>query len=182
MSNPTHIQLHPCLIQPTAPIYRDILQWPVAPFFTRIARDDIPTRFNYGSCHAYAYYDYNNPETYERIPVGFGSLDLCDDWGDFTDQKEHFYIPLLAKNPDIARKGYGSSILDHLIGQAAAMILLHRNAGSDLHHSLLLDVYMSSEDAIKLYNRFGFTSLTPRPLQDADQNNDLFIVMAKRII
>ncbi|OWK38321.1 hypothetical protein FRUB_07441 [Fimbriiglobus ruber] len=41
---------------------------------------------------------------------------------------------------------------------------------------------MSSEDAIKLYNRFGFTSLTPRPLQDADQNNDLFIVMAKRII
>ena len=130
---------------------------------------DIRQRALLSNCRIWIYRDPEN-----RC-VGFGTLDVCSDYEQYTSGQPHPYIPLLAVNPTLKSLGYGSSILNHLIDEAA---VLARNELS--HEFLLLDVYLSSERAIKLYDEQGFVRITPDPVEDPIEGKP-FIVMAKRV-
>ncbi len=90
--------------------------WPYDdPFVTRLLENDIPQRVQFGDCHVWLYQDAAGQ------PVGFGSLDVCDDYGSLTGGRAHPYIPLLAKNPSATTRGVGEGIVRHLIGEAALL-------------------------------------------------------------
>jgi len=44
-----------------------------------------------------------------------------------------------------------------------------------------LDVYTSSEKAIKVYATCGFVQVTPQPIPDEQEGGKTYIVMAKRV-
>jgi ribosomal protein S18 acetylase RimI-like enzyme len=110
-------------------------------------------------------------------PVGFGSFDLCDDYKLFTDGKIHPYIPLIAVNPTIKSLGYGTSIANYLIAEAALVAREVRTC-CDV---LFLDVYVSNRKAIALYKRVGFEVLTDTPLDDAIESSQYW-VMGRRML
>jgi hypothetical protein len=111
MSYRTPIPLKPALIELDAPEITEICAWQFADatsYVGRILRTDIPQRIQYGGGRIWIY---RNPQ--DQL-VGFGTIDLCDDWGEFTAGQHHPYIPLLAVNPTIKSLGYGTSIVRHL--------------------------------------------------------------------
>jgi GNAT superfamily N-acetyltransferase len=164
------IPLTPTAISPDSEEFLAISGWPFAdPFVSRLLRDDIPLRVRLGNGQVWIYRDPDG-----RL-VGFGTLDVCDDYRAYTDGQFHPYIPLLAVNPTIPSRGYGTSIVRHLIGEAA--LLARQTAGCA--GVLFLDVYTTSLKAIKVYTECGFVSITEQPLPDPQEDDKPYIVMAK---
>jgi len=166
----TPIPLKPLRIGTSGSEFDEILTWPFDDgFVARLLSSDIPQRALLGNCRIWVYHDSDG------VCVGFGILDICLDYQQYANDEPHLYIPLLAINPTIESLGYGTSILKHLIEEATV------SAGRSLCHDLLfLDVYLSSEKAIKLYDAQGFVRLTPEPIEDPIEGKP-FIVMAKRV-
>jgi GNAT superfamily N-acetyltransferase len=170
MADRTNIPLTPASIDQESPEFGAIRGWPFAdPFVARLLHNDIPQRVRFGNCRIWIYRD---PE---RRPVGFGTLDVCEDYRDYTGGQAHPYIPLLAVNPTLPSLGYGTTIVQHLIDEAT--LLACRPGGC--HDVLYLDVYTSSEKAIGLYRRFGFAQVTPEPIEDPQEGGKPYVVMAK---
>jgi GNAT superfamily N-acetyltransferase len=171
MSDHTPIPLTAVPIGLQSSEFEAISGWPFAdPFVTRLLRDDIPQRVQFGNCRIWIYRDPN------RSLVGFGTLDVCDECRDFTGGRAHPYIPLLARNPTMKRQGYGTSIVRHLIDEAALLALQ-----DSCHDVLFLDVYTSSPEAIRVYTKCGFTPVTEQPIPDPQEGGKTYIVMARRV-
>ncbi len=171
MSDRTPIPLTPILIDLASREFEAISGWPFAdPFVARLLREDIPQRVQFGYCRIWLYRDPDG-----RL-VGFGTLDMCDDCREFTGGKFHPYIPLLAVNPTIKSLGYGTSIVRHLIDEAAVLA-----CQSLCHEVLFLDVYTSSVKAIKVYADCGFAEVNPEPIPDPQEGGKTYLVMAKRV-
>lgn len=164
MSDRAPIPLVPALVPLDSRAFAEIGGWPFAdPFVSRLLRTDIPRR-------VWTYFDPAGQ------PVGFGTLDVCDDWREFTGGRPHPYIPLLATNPTVKSLGYGTTILRHLVEEAA---LLASRPGC--HDELILDVYTTSEKAIKLYTDGGFRCVIDGPRADPAEGGKEYIVMARRV-
>src|SRR5438105_3664538 len=118
MAHGPPIPLTAVLIQLDSPEFEAISGWPFADrFVRRLLQDDIPQRVQFNNCTIWTYRDPDG-----RL-VGFGTLDVCGDCREFTGGKPHLYIPLLAVNPTIKSLGYGTSIVHHLIDEAALLAL-----------------------------------------------------------
>ena len=172
MSDRAPIPLTPVLVSLDSPAFAGIAAWPFDdPFVSRLLRGDIPRRVQFFDCRVWVYADPDGQY------VGFGTLDICDDWGEFTGGQVHPYIPLLAVNPTIKSRGYGTTIVRHLIAEAAI-----RAAGPNgCHDELFLDVYTTSEKAIKVYTDCGFRRATDVPRTDPAEGGKEYIVMARRV-
>jgi len=172
MPDRTPIPLAPFPVELDAPEFREICGWTFAdPYVGRLLRDDIPQRMRFGNGRIWVYRD---PES--RI-VGFGTIDLCDDYRDYTEGQPHPYIPLLAVSPIVQRCGHGTSIVRHLIGEAA---ILARPPGG-CHDVLFLDVYTANKGAISVYERCGFETITVEPIPDPVEDDKPYIIMARRV-
>jgi ribosomal protein S18 acetylase RimI-like enzyme len=101
---------------------------------------------------------------------------VCEECRDFTGGIPHPYIPLLATNPTTQGKGYGTSIVRHLIDEAALLVL---RVGC--HDVLFLDVYTTSHAAIRVYGKCGFETVTSEPISDPDEDDQTYIIMGKRV-
>ena len=181
MSTQQIIPLTPIRTWPGKAEYVEILGWPFPehPFFLgqikRLLQIDIPLRIMSSYCMAWAY-RHPNGNT-----AGFGSIAVCKDYQQFTDGKLHTYIPLLAVNPapDFARRGHGHSIVQHLIAEA---VLIAQSARDFLSDILFLDVYVANQPAISLYDKCSFIALnSTNPILDPQENNEPYIVMAKKV-
>lgn len=151
--------------------FRAISGWPFSdPFVERLLQNDIPERVKYGNCSIWIY---RNPD---RSLVGFDTLDVCGECGEFTGEKLHPYIPLLAINPTIKSHGYGTSIVRHLIDVATLFALR-----GICHDVLFLDVYTNNEKAIRVYTDCGFVTVSPTAIPDPDEGGQTYVVMAKRV-
>lgn len=173
MSTPDYIPipLTPVAVALGSPEFEAISGWPYTdPFVGRLLRD-IPQRVQFGNCRIWTHRDPDG-----RL-VGFGTLDMCDDYRDYTAGQFHPYIPLLAVNPTIKSMGYGTTIVRHLVDEAT--LLACRPGGC--HDIVYLDVYTTSEKAIGVYTGCGFVAVTPEPIPDAQEADKLYIVMAKRV-
>jgi GNAT superfamily N-acetyltransferase len=173
MSEPMPVPLAAILIELESPEFEEICAWPFADRFVgRLLRNDIPQRVQFNSCRIWAYRDPDG------LFVGFGTLDVCSDYAQYTAGRPHPYVPLLAVNPTIKSRGFGTSIVWHLIGEAAS---LSRSPGA-CHDVLFLDVYTTSVKAIELYKKCGFVSLTDEPVADPlAEGGETYIVMALRV-
>ncbi len=181
MSTPPPIPLTPVLTFPGKPDYEALLGWPFAddPFYEgqvkRLLQTDIPNRTMNGVSRLCLIYLYRDPE---GNTVGFGTLDLCNEYERFTEGKPHTYIPLLAVNPAFQKRGHGFSIVQHLIAEA---VLISRSVPAWSEY-LFLDVYLTNQRAIALYEKCGFVKLNPdTPFPDPQENNEPYIVMAKNL-
>lgn len=165
------IPLTAALIELDSEEFLAISSWPFADTFVRrLLQEDIPQRVQFGNCGIWTFRDPDGSL------VGFGTLDLCLDCREFTNGKLHPYIPLLAINPTIKSRGYGTSIVRHLIDEAALVAL-----PGVCHGVLFLDVYTTSEKAIQVYKDCGFISITPESIPDPRENGKTYIIMAKRV-
>lgn len=171
MAQPPPIPLTAVLIRLDGNEFQAISGWPYAdPFVRSLLQEDIPQRVQFGNCSVWTYRDPDGSL------VGFGTLDVCSECSEFTGGKFHPYIPLLAINPTIKSRGYGTSIVHHLIGEAALLALRGL-----CHDVLFLDVYTTSEKAIRVYTRCGFATVSPEPIPHPKEGGKTYIVMAKRI-
>jgi ribosomal protein S18 acetylase RimI-like enzyme len=172
MSDVTPIDLLAVPIGPEAPEFAEICQWPFEDDYVgRVLRDDVRRRVHRGACRIWGYY---NPD---RQLVGFGTIDVCGDYSDFTDGRLHPYIPLLAVNPATQGKGYGNYIVRHLIDLAAILAI-----GQDrFYDALFLDVYKDNERAIGLYKKLGFQIVEDEPRLDPDENGRPYFIMARQV-
>jgi ribosomal protein S18 acetylase RimI-like enzyme len=172
MSDRAPIPLTPVPVTLGGSEFEAICNWPYQdPFVGRLLREDIPQRIQFGEGRVWVYRDPDG-----RL-VGFGSIDVCDVWGVFSGGRPHPYIPLLAVNPTIKSLGYGATIVRHLTDEAAVLVCRPDHC-CDL---LFLDVYTTSERAIKLYTELQFQQVTAEPLLDPQEGNKPYIVMAKRV-
>lgn len=166
------IPLVPVQIGVRGPEFEEITSWAFAdPFVARILRVDLPQRTQFGNCRLWIYKDPKN-----QI-VGLGSIDVCQDYGEFTGGKPHPYIPLVAVNPSIKSQGYGTTILKHLIAEAALLA----SGPRPCHDILFLDVYVASKKAIDLYRSCGFSTISPKPIPDPREEGKPYIIMAKKV-
>lgn len=159
--------------------YQNLLSWvfPSAPFYSaqvaRLLRADIPHRCIHGNGLVWVYRDSN------RDIVGFGTLDRCNEYDQFTQGESHAYIPLLAVKPEYQGRGHGFRIVEHLIGEAALYALYCPGAMSD---RLFLDVYTANVPAVSLYQKCGFSILNPKnTIPDPQEHNEPYFVMARSI-
>jgi ribosomal protein S18 acetylase RimI-like enzyme len=166
-------------IAPGSPEYQEILTWPFPeePFYEgqvkRLLEHDIPHRFTYGRATIWLYRDDAGNA------VGFGTLQFCNEYSQFTDGKGHAYIPLLAVHPDeqFRGKGYGKYIVQHLI--AEAVMTLKMPLAVPFSEYMLLDVYAANVKAIGLYEKQGFKRLNPdNPIPDPQEKGQPYFVMA----
>jgi ribosomal protein S18 acetylase RimI-like enzyme len=172
MTERTPIPLVAIPISLESPEYQGLTTWAFADdFVIRMLLTDIPQRVRYGRCQVWIY---QNPDL--EI-VGLGSLDICGDYQDYTDQTPHSYIPLLAVHPTIPSKGYGTSILEHLVREAKELA-----RRSECHELLFLDVYTTSQKAISLYLKTGFSVITSQPISDPEAEGQSYHVMAQKLI
>ena len=137
-------------IHPAHSDYAATLAWPfpTEPFYVAqvldLLRGDLPERVLFNSyCFVWLYRDSAG------TPVGFGSLDVCDEYMEFADGRSHCYLPVLAVHPEHKGKGYGKQIIEHLVSES---VLFHESP-HDLSDLLLLDVYRANTPAIGLYAR-----------------------------
>jgi GNAT superfamily N-acetyltransferase len=172
MADRLPVPLTPALIGLGSPEFRAISGWPFAdPFVARLLKDDIPQRVRFGECRVWVYRDPDG-----RL-VGFGTLDVSDDCRDFTAGRPHPYIPLLAVNPTIKSLGYGANVLRHLTDEAA-LLATDPDRAFDF---LFLDVYTTSDRAIKLYAANGFVPASDEPFLDTQDEDKPYVVMMKRV-
>ena len=178
MSSP--FKLNAERIQPLQAEYKSLLDWPfpASPFYgpqtLDILRNDIPTRITYGTCFVWLFRNEDNEA------VGFGTLDICCEYPDFTHGKSHLYIPVLGVHPHNSGRGYGRQIVEYLVRIAT---LIYQSK-ANLFDLLFLDVYQANEAAIGLYsNKCQFIALNPNnPIPDPNQNNEPYIVMARKLV
>ena len=136
---------------------------------------DIPLLMKQGICAVWGYYDPGVGQ--QDQPVGFGAIHLSTLYSDLTDRKPHFYIPLLSVRPKVESKGYGSSIVNHLVQEAERARSIRSNHTSDL---LFLDVYGENDRAIRCYLANGFEIINEEaPLHDEVESGAPYFVMAK---
>jgi ribosomal protein S18 acetylase RimI-like enzyme len=179
MAARTPIPISPFSIDPKSEELDAILNWPFPdqPFYKaqikRLLQDDIPQRVVFSNCQVWGYRD---PE---GKTVGFGTLDLCHEYKRFTNGKAHCYLPVLAVHPDFEGRGHGRSIVQHLI--LAAELALTLRGPEHCSEYFFLDVYTANQRAISLYEKFKFGILSP-PIQDPDENNETYVVMAKKLV
>ncbi len=172
MSDHTPIPLAFALVELDTPEFSEICGWPfVDSYVGRLLQDDIPQRMQNSYCQVWVYRDPDG-----RL-VGFGTFDVCDDCRQYAERPLHSYVPLLAVNPAAERRGHGTSIVRHLIGEAA--ILGRRSRG--YYDVLYLDVYTDNESAIGLYHKCGFVTLTDEPIPDPRENGRPYVIMAIRV-
>jgi ribosomal protein S18 acetylase RimI-like enzyme len=171
MPGHTPIPLTSFPITPDSPEFAAICGWPFTnPYVQRLLRDDIPQRVRFGHCRIWIYRDPDG-----RL-VGFGTLDHCDDYAAYTSGLSHSYIPLLAVDPTIESRGYGTSIVHHLIEEATVLM----SDPATCHDVLFLDVYESNKRAIRLYTKCDFRTVAG-PFSDPQEGGQSYVVMAKRI-
>lgn len=172
------IPLTPIRTTPGEVEYGALLGWPFAthPFYEgqvlRLLQNDIPHRVmnSFGIVWVYRDPDGNT--------VGFGTLDVCKEYEQFTGGKAHCYIPLLAVNPKFQKRGHGRSIVEHLLAEA----VLIAQSPADISDFLFLDVYTANQGAISLYDKCGFITLNPdTPVPDPQENGETYIIMARRV-
>ena len=163
---------------PSQPEYQALLAWPFAaqPFYEgqvlRLLQKEIPHRVMYGVGLVWVY------RNSAGDTVGFGALDVCKEYEQFTGGKHHSYIPLLAVHPAFQKRGYGRAIVEHLIGET---VLIAQSSG-DFSDLLFLDVYTANKGAISLYNKCGFVVLNPAvPIPDPQENNETYFLMARSV-
>ncbi len=172
MAGRTPIPLTPFSVELGAPEFSEISGWPFdEPYVGRLLTKDIPQRMRFKRCRTWVYLD---PAI--RL-VGFGTLDVCDEYRLYTEGQPHPYIPLLAVNPTSQRLGHGTSIVDHLVAEATILVQHQRG----IHDALFLDVYTDNEAAIQLYARSGFETITTEPIPDRNENDRPYIIMARRV-
>jgi ribosomal protein S18 acetylase RimI-like enzyme len=173
MSERETIPLTPVmLLSHVSPVFAEICQWPFAdPYIVRLLKNDIPQRDRFGMGALWAY---RNPS---GEYVGFGTTDICKDYAAFTGGLAHPYIPLLAVNPSMTGRGFGTLIVQHLISQASWL----SRGRQDCSDVLFLDVYADNAKAIRLYVSCGFTTLTTQPIPDPEEGGRPYIVMGKRV-
>ena len=138
-------------------------------FVGRLLREDVPQRVVYGDGRVWVYRDSDG-----RL-AGLGTLDVCEEYCNGTARHPHPYIPLLAVNPSLMNRGYGTSILRHLVGEAALRALL-----LGCQDILYLDVYATSTTAIRMYESNGFVKLSDMPTMDPVEGKPYFI-MSRRV-
>lgn len=171
MSQRIPVPLTPIQVGVGSGEFQAISGWPYADsFVARLLHEDIPQRVQFGNCRIWVYRD---PD--ERF-VGFGALDVCGDCREFTGGRDHPYIPLLAVNPTIKSKGYGSSNIHHLVDEAALLAMQGL-----CHDILFLDVYVSNVKAISVYTACGFVHITPYPIPDPQEGGQAYTVMARSV-
>lgn len=137
-------------------------------------REEIPQRMIYGEL--LMVFVYHDPDGNK---VGFGTLDLCNDYAQFTDGKLHAYLPVLGVHPNFQKRGHGRSIVEHLIAEAV-MIAQSFDDCSDL---LFLDVYTANTPAISLYERQGFVTVNQdSPIPDPEEHDEPYVIMAKKVL
>src|SRR5271170_5871296 len=90
----------PVPVIPFAPVYQQVIQqicnWGFEDsYISRLLKNDIPQRLQKGRGNLWIYRD-----TAKQI-VGFGTMDVCLDYGYVTGNKYHPHIPLLAVRPDM---------------------------------------------------------------------------------
>ena len=178
MSTAQPIPLTPIRTFPVERDYQALLAWPFAeqPFYEgqvrRLLQNDIPYRVMYSFGLVWVYRDPNGNT------VGFGTLDVCKEYERFTGGKYHSYIPLLAVNPAFQKRGHGRSIVQHLIAEG----VLIAQSPAEISDLLFLDVYKANQAAISLYEKCGFVTLNPdAPIPDPQENNELYVIMAKKV-
>jgi ribosomal protein S18 acetylase RimI-like enzyme len=170
MSGLVPIPLSPLPVEIASAEFRAIADWPFPDqYISRVLRDDIPQRALFGEGRVWVYRDPDGGL------VGFGTIDACEDYAAHTQGRRHPYIPLLAVNPTIPSKGFGTSIVRHLIGEAALL------AGRGCHDVLFLDVYTSNTRAIGLYTKLDFEVVSPEPIPDPQEGGAPYIVMSRRV-
>ena len=171
MSPRIPIPVVPIPIGPWEPAFSEMVTWPFRDEFVgRLLQNDLPQRIRFQNCRLWGYRDPQGQL------VGLGSLVICCDWRELTDCKPHTYIPLLAVNPAHERRGHGSSILRHLIAEAAVLVDLAPSCSP----ALILDVYTASEEAIGLYRKNQFDQIAG-PFPDSDASGKEYIVMACKL-
>ncbi|HZV06887.1 MAG TPA: GNAT family N-acetyltransferase [Gemmataceae bacterium] len=177
MSTVQPMSLTPIRTVPESPEFQSLLTWPFPehPFHIgqvkRVLQNDIPQRSAYGWCLIWLYRDDNGDI------VGFGTLDLCEDYARFTGDKPHPYIPVLAVHPNFQNRGHGRRIVEHLVAHAAVSVRKMPHVST----LLFLDVYKSNP-AISLYEKCGFEVLNPdSPIPDPSENNEPYFIMAKNV-
>jgi len=171
MSDNPSILLSPTYTEPSGDEFTTICRWPFAdPYVNRLLREDVPQRARSGNGRITVYRDPAGE------PVGFGTIDVCNDYGSLTGNRLHPYIPLLAVRPGYEGRGYGTFIVRHLIGEAALISC----RGDGCHDVLFLDVYTSNAPAIALYRKCGFVNIKDEPLLDAIEKRTYF-VMARKV-
>lgn len=170
MADRPPIPVTPVPVTIDGPDFADLLAWPfVDPFVGRLLRTDVPRRVQFYDCRLWVYRDPDG------VPVGFGTLDVCHDYSQHTGGRPHPYIPLLATNPTVKSRGYGTSIVRHLIAEAA---LLASREGC--HDHIYLDVYTTSTKAIELYTANGFVPVG-EPQTDPAEGESPYLIMARRV-
>lgn len=84
---------------------------------------------------------------------------------------EEAHITTIGTDPKQQRKGHGERMLVHLIDHAARAEAKW----------LTLEVRVSNEPAIKLYEKYGFTSLGRRRAYYQDNNEDALVMWTENI-
>jgi ribosomal-protein-alanine N-acetyltransferase len=84
---------------------------------------------------------------------------------------EEAHITTIGTDPRLQRRGYGERMLVQLIDHAARQ-------GAKW---LTLEVRVSNEPAIKLYEKYGFTSLGRRRAYYQDNNEDALVMWTENI-
>ena len=172
MSDLTPILLTPTPIGLDAPEFQLISDWPFPDsYVSRMLRDDIPERVRRGTGRIWIYRDPDGQL------VGLGTLDVPPSLRRLHGGKGSPYIPLLAVNPTIASRGYGTSIVRHLT--RVAHVLAGGPGGID--DVLFLDVYVDNERALRLYERCGFQVIETEPIPDPEEGGRRFLIMALRV-
>ncbi|MGP0067543.1 MAG: GNAT family N-acetyltransferase [Isosphaeraceae bacterium] len=166
------IPLTPCLIQLDSPEFKEILEWTFADsYVSRLLQNDIPNRMQFGKGRTWIYRD-----PHGRI-AGFGIIDVCEEYSEYTAGMPHPYIPLLAVNSEMGGRGHGKSIVLHLIDEAVRLAHIEQIC-SDV---LFLDVYVDNFVAIRLYAKAGFANVKQEPIPDPSEGNKPFFIMARRV-
>jgi len=172
MADRNPIPLTPVEIQTAEAGYATLLAWvypPESAYVTRMLQDIIPGREKYGRCRTWVYV-----EPAGQV-VGFGTLHMSDDWRAYCGELPHPYIPLLSVNPGIKSLGYGETILNHLVAEAATLV----RTTTDCSTRLFLDVYATNDRAISLYERNGFRHVATR--HDTDEGGAEYLILARSV-
>ena len=182
-SSPEPRRLIPSPIALASLEFQQLLDWPFSQeyFYTRqverMLRQGLPHLIQYEDCALWGYFD----SELNRELVGFGSLMLSSGYARYTEQRPHFYLPLLSTKPGIRSFGYGQFIVEHLVNEAAvAFSRMEENSWSD---RIFLDVYTANEKACRLYTeKCGFETLNPdTPIPDPAENSEPYFVMARSL-
>jgi ribosomal protein S18 acetylase RimI-like enzyme len=172
MSDRTPIPIEPIAIGHDSPEFEAICGWPFADDYVgRVLRHDIPRRVVLGDCRIWIYRDPDGEV------VGFGTLEVGEEYLDFTEGRPHPYIPLLAVNPPLQGRGHGRRIVEHLIAEAA----IRASSPAGCCGDLFLDVYADNLKAIELYERCGFIKTGDEPRLHREEGDRPYLIMVKNV-